>query len=140
MDETEAAPTGAEKITLPSGGWIQVRDPKSYRSRDKKAIMCGVKGSADELGVAQFGIGLTDFLIETMITDWSLPYGEDWPIPRLSERDKDTGTPVVLDDLEIPDYDKIMDVANEVRALIFPGQVTPDDYDNPASPTPPAAE
>lgn len=137
---SEPTPGGSEKITLPSGGWIAVRDPKSYRSRDKKAILRSVRGSADELGVATWGIGLTDILIERMITDWWLPYGEDWPIPSLSERDPDEGTPVVLEDLEIPDYDKIMDVANGVRAVIFPGNPTPDDYDDPASPTPPAAE
>jgi hypothetical protein len=140
MNELETA-AGGEKIPLPSGGWAILRDPKTMRSRDKKNLLRGVKGKPDADNPVGFAVDLTDALITYMITEWHIPYGGDWAIPALCIAfDPQTGGAVVLDDLEIPDYDALTDAVKPAQELLFPDPVTPDDHDKPESPTPPAAE
>lgn len=142
MNELEQAPPpDGARVELPSGGWAVLRDPKTLRSRDKKSMMRRVKGTPDPDNPVGFAVDMTDAIITEMVTAWHIPYGQDWPIPSLCVAfDPQTGGAVVLDDLEIGDYDALTDAVREAQELLFPGEISPDDHDKPASPTPPAAE
>lgn len=120
-----------ERIELPSGGWVELKDPKTLKARDKKAIMKAVRGVPDAENPVGFAVDISDGLIAHMIENWYVPYLEAPSIPLLD--------PSVLDELEIPDYDALTDAIKPAQELLFSDAVTPDDHDKPGSPTPPAA-
>lgn len=124
---------------LPSGGWVELRDLSGLKARDHKAILRGM-GNPDPNKAMSFGIDMTDGLISTMITGWSLPYGQDWAIPSLCiMRDPITGTPVVLDDMQAADYAALEELMLPAQKVLFPKKADPTDVENPASPTAPAS-
>lgn len=137
-EPTPALPAAGTRHELPSGGWVELRNLESLRARDTKAVMRSL-GKVDLDKVMSMAVDMTDALIAVMVTDWKLPYGDDWSIPSLCVmRDAQTGTPVVLEELTAQDYATIRDLMEPAQKLLFPGKPDPTDAEDPASPTAPA--
>ena len=95
----------SEKIELPSGGWVQLRDPKSLKHGDRAKLYKGVDSSMSE---AERGILMSDRIIAVLIEDWSF----DLLIP--SVRFESIG------EMDIPDYDLVAEHAQEATLVLFP--------------------
>jgi hypothetical protein len=120
-----------ERVTLPSGNWIQMRDAKTLRRGDKKKAMSAV---TDTERVMKMAYDMTDGLLAVLIIDWSY----ELPLPSTS--------PESLELLPIEDDDALMKAIEPARALVFPDSPEPKDEKqlkeqlaNPASPTEPSA-
>lgn len=139
MSEATALPHAPVRHDLPSGGWVEIRSLESLKARDSKAVMRSL-GKVDVEKVMSMAVDMTDGLIAVMVTDWKIPYGDDWAIPSLCiMRDAETGTPVVLDELTAQDYSQIQLLVQPAQKVLFPGKPSPDDAADPASPTAPAS-
>jgi len=116
-----------QRITLPSGNWIQLRDAKTLRRGDKKRAMANVSGDTDKIMAMAYD--MTDGLLAVLIIDWSY----DLPLPGES--------PQSLELLPIEDDEALMEAIEPARALVFPEkpEPTPQQIADPASPTVPSA-
>ncbi|MFJ2630829.1 hypothetical protein ACIO6U_02545 [Streptomyces sp. NPDC087422] len=117
-----------ERITLPSGAWIQLKDARTLRRGDKKKAMANVNGEGDKLLAMAYE--MTDGLLAVLVIDWSY----DLPLPSQSLES--------LDLLPIEDDDALMKAIEPARAVIFPEPANPADpkqIADPASPTEPSA-
>src|SRR5262249_31980216 len=74
-DPSEHPMSTTERITLPSGAWIQLRDAKTLRRGDKKKAMAAVTGDGERL--MKMAYEMTDGLLAVLVIDWSYPY----PLP-----------------------------------------------------------
>lgn len=120
-----------ERVTLPSGNWIQLRDAKTLRRGDKKKAMAMV---SDTERVLQMAYEMTDGLLAVLIIDWSYQL----PLPSASLES--------LNLLPIEDDEALMKAIEPARALVFPESPDPKDEKqlqaalaDPASPTEPSA-
>lgn len=119
--------SSTERITLPSGAWVQLRDPKTLRRGDKKRALAAVTGDTDKLMAMAYG--MADGLLAVLVIGWSYPL----PIPSESMES--------LDLLPIEDDEALMKAIEPARALIFPEPANPTDpkqVKDPASPTEPS--
>lgn len=92
-------------ITLPSGATVTLKDPKTLRVKDRKAVL---KSSEVEGGDLTRAMALGDALVAILIEDWSL----DLPIPSVKIES--------LGELEMRDYDALVDEGKEVQNYLFP--------------------
>lgn len=116
-----------ERVHLPSGAWIQLRDAKTLRRGDKKKAISMV---TDTERVVKMAYEMTDGLLAVLVMDWSY----DLPLPSASLDS--------LDLLPIEDDDALMAAIEPARALVFPDPADPKDkkqQEDPASPTGPSA-
>lgn len=95
----------SKKITLPSGAEVTLRDPKTLRVKDRKALILLVDSAEGELAK---GIALSDALISMLIEDWSF----ESLIPSVKKES--------LDDLEVADYDFLMEQTKEAQKALYP--------------------
>jgi len=116
----------SSRITMPSGNWIELRDPATLMRGDKKTIMKGVEDLDKELGMVY---DLTDGLLVVLVTAW----GYDLPVPSVSRAS--------LDLLPLEDDDALLKAMEPAQKLLFPGtpEPTPEQAADPASPTAPSA-
>ncbi|MEU6347235.1 hypothetical protein ABZ883_40585 [Streptomyces sp. NPDC046977] len=116
----------SDRTALPSGAWIELRDPATLRRGDKKRIMKGVQSLDAELGVVY---DLSDGLLQVLTIAWSY----DLPLPSES--------PESLDLLPIEDDQALLDLLEPAQKLLFPQppEATPAQRADPASPTEPSA-
>jgi hypothetical protein len=113
-----------ERIPLPSGGWVQLRDSHTLRRGDKQKAMRAVR---DEGGDVSQALDLINGLLTVLIIDWSYQF----PIP--------SETPASLDLVPLEDDDALSEAVEPARVLLFPGKPDPKDAKDPASPTEPSA-
>lgn len=129
---------------LPSGGWVELRNHNYLRGKDRKALMRKLNPVIDDPRPAiDRGLEAQDILTAMMITGWSLPYE---PEPR----DNGDGTttargwtspaedPTILDELMAPDAAKLEELLAPARKVLMPTAPSPDQADDPASPSGPA--
>lgn len=116
-----------ERITLPSGNWIQLRDVKTLRRGDKKKAIASVTGDGEH--VIRMAYEMTDGILAVLVIDWS------YDLPKPSESLES------LDLLPIEDDDALMSAIEPARALLFPEKPEPtkEQMADPASPTEPSA-
>jgi hypothetical protein len=124
--------------TLPSGGWVVLRDHTKLRAKTLKKVMRSV--TIDDASALNTGLSITDALLTTLVTGWELPYE---PEP------DDNGNPVswvlpsqdvaIVDELTTEDYTKLRDLIQPAQKAMFPGKPNPDEHADPASPTEPAS-
>jgi len=93
------------KITLPSGASVTLKDPALLRVKDKKRVL---KSSETEGGDLSKALALGDTLISVLIEAWSF----DLPIPSVKLDS--------LDELEIQDYDALVEATKEAQGYLFP--------------------
>lgn len=113
----------AERRTMPSGHWIEIRDWQELRRGDKKRAMSGI---TDIDRVLAAGYEMTDGLLTVLITNWSY----ELPLPSVSSQS--------LDLLPFEDDNALMElVAPAMKALApaAPDGGDPAQVEDPASPT-----
>jgi hypothetical protein len=144
-------PLAGEKVTLPSGGWVLLRDVTKLRSKHQKEVLrAGARaedavggrnedGTPTESSSIERGWAVTETLIKHLTLDWSLPYPADpddptreWTLPGID--------PTIIGELTTEDYKAFMEALTPARLVLFPPAPTPDDHDKPDSPTEPASE
>jgi hypothetical protein len=114
-----------ERHKLPSGAWVQFRDPHTLRRGDKQKAMRAIKDPEDAMSA---GLDLVNGLLRVLIIDWSY----DLPIPSES--------PQSLDLLPLEDDDALTEAVEPIRLVLFPNKPDPvADAKDPASPTEPSA-
>jgi hypothetical protein len=115
-----------ERVTLPSGGWVQLRDPHTLRRGDKQRAMRAVKDT--DAGDLSQALDLINGLLTVLIVDWSY----EFPVP--------SQTPGSLDLIPLEDDEALSEAVEEARGLLFPGKPDPaKDAKDAASPTEPSA-
>lgn len=114
-----------ERHVLPSGAWVQFKDPKTLRRGDKKRATAGV--AADVERPLAMAYEMTDGILAVLIIDWSY----DLPLP--------SKAPDSLDLLPIEDDQALMDLTEPVRKMLWPGPESAEDAKDEASPTEPSA-
>ena len=95
----------SEKITLPSGATVTLKDPALLRVKDRKRVLKTADVDGGDLTRA---LALGDALIAMLIEDWSL----DLLIPSLKIDN--------LDELEMKDYDALVDATKDAQKFLFP--------------------
>jgi len=95
----------SNKITLPSGATVTLKDPKMLRVKDRKNVLKSAEVDGGELTRA---MALGDALVAMMIEEWSF----DLLIP--SARIDSLG------ELEMRDYDALVEATKEAQSYLFP--------------------
>lgn len=121
------------RIELPSGGWIDLRDPETIRAGDQDDILRRI-GKIDKDKPLWFGLDIATGLKLLMIADWKISYLSD---PEALP----VANPKLLRELTLPDNRALETALAPARELLFPTPVSVDDeqLDDPASPTTPAS-
>ncbi|MEW2301972.1 hypothetical protein AB0958_18695 [Streptomyces sp. NPDC006655] len=114
-----------ERVKLPSGGWVQLRDPQTLRRGDKQRAMRAIK-SVEGGDVGQ-SLDLLNGLLTVLILDWSYPM----PVP--------SEAPGSLELIPLEDDEALNEAIEPARAVLFPEKPDPKDVADPASPTEPSA-
>jgi hypothetical protein len=131
ISESESAGSGAPfeaRRVLPSGGWVELRDPALLKKRDRDAALKGV--TSQTVGAA--GVELTNQLILAMVLDWKVPYLPDAVAPHRN--------PKLVGELSIRDAVALEKIAKEYQDELFPEEPSIDQAGTPGSPTPPGSE
>jgi len=95
----------AKEIALPSGAKVKLKDPSLLRVRDRKNVMRAGDKEAGELSKA-FALG--DAVVAMLVEEWSF----DLIIPSIRIES--------LDELEIKDYDALVEATQEAQKALFP--------------------
>lgn len=108
------------------GSWVQIRDPHTLKSGDKRRVLRAVRDNAEAGEVA---LSMLDAIATVAVEAWSLQL----PTPAQDV--------AVLDLMEIADYDKLSQLLGPTQDALFPTPVeeTPEQAEDPASPTEPSA-
>lgn len=118
------------KLDLPSGGWVEFRDPTELRAKDRKAKL----GNVDPQGALMVAaLDMSSALGMLLV----LRFG-GIPYPPFSGGTFIEMTPALIEELTLPDYDALVTHVEPAMKLLFPGKATVDDR-RPGSPTPPDA-
>jgi hypothetical protein len=114
------------RYNLPSGGWVELRDPNTLKARDRKNVIRGVQDPEEGHVMARV-VDMSDGIAAMLITAWSVPYlnGGDTPLPS-----QDLS---VLDELSISDDGALQGMPEMLEAanLFKPGTPDPSDYTKP---------
>lgn len=112
----------ANKITLPSGATVTLRDTKTLRVKDRKKVM--QTAELTEGGDVTRAMALGDALVALMIEDWSL----DLIIPSVKIDS--------IGELEPLDYDFLIEQTKDVQKALFPNLAeTPETEADPKATT-----
>lgn len=121
------------KIELPSGGWIELREPDTIRAGDQEDMMRGLP-NPDKNRLYGAVVDMATGMKLLMITDWEIPYLSD---PKALPQ----ANPRLLRELTLADNRVLEKALEPARALLFPTNPSPDDdqLNDPGSPTMPAS-
>ena len=107
----------SKKITLPSGATATLKDPSLLRVKDRKKVLKSTDVEGGELTKA---LALQAALIAMLIEDWSFEFA----IPNINLDS--------LDELEMRDYDALIEETSEAQKYLFPTIAdTPENDANP---------
>lgn len=95
----------AKEITLPSGAKVKLKDPSLLRVRDRKNVM---RAGDKETGDLSKALALGDAVVAMLVEEWSF----DLIIPSVKLES--------LDELEIKDYDALVEATQEAQKALFP--------------------
>ncbi len=108
-----------ERHTLPSGGWVELRDPADLKAKDRKRVMRAM-GDPTEGNIMSASVDMADGVLATMITAWEVPYLPGAPIP--------ANQPDILDELTLPDENELQRLTADAAKLFRPVSTDPSDY------------
>jgi len=133
------------------GAWVDLRDVSLVRAGERKQAMnlaftaARLSGGSDaepSIGTLIDMLGATTDFAETcaaaVLVKWFVPYLNEAPV-ELDRRNL-AGTVAQINDLTGDDYDRLMELAGPAAAALMPRVSTPDDVDNPSSPSAPASD
>lgn len=95
----------SKEIKLPSGATVKLKDPSLLRVKDRKRVM---KTSDSNEGELTKALALGDALIAMLVEEWSF----DLIIPSVKIDS--------LEELEIPDYDALVEATKDAQSALFP--------------------
>lgn len=122
--EPDTYPSGIpRRLNLPSGNWVEFRDPDELRARDQRRIIDQIRDTEKTLSA---GMDAAHGLACMLITAWSLPAP-----PPIQDPDQ-------LDDLRMADYTRIITTVGPVADLLFGDTRSTTNAEVPGSPTGPA--
>jgi hypothetical protein len=111
----------SKKVTLPSGATVTLKDPALLRVKDRKRVL---KSTDIEGGDLTRALALGDALIAMLVEDWSF----DLVIPAVRIE--------ILDELEMKDYDALVEESKEAQNFLFPDLAQTDKTEqDPKAPT-----
>lgn len=125
------------KIDLPSGAWADLLAPDKLKAKHQRAVMRAVTSQEQREG--GMAVDLTDGVIAVIVQDWNAADDDGNLLPLPSEKFAS------IDELSIEDYETLLgheyvvQVASRLMQLRSE-RISPDDYDDPASPSEPSAE
>lgn len=131
------------KHDLPSGGWVELRNHNYLRGKDRKALMRQLNPVVNDTRPAiDRGLEAQDLLTAMMITAWGLPYE---PEPTDNGDGTTTARPwtlpsndvTMLDELMAADSAKLEELLAPARKVLMPQAPSPDQADDPESPSGP---
>jgi hypothetical protein len=109
-----AVPDGA---TVLPNGWAVLGDAKALRNKDRNAILDAIDHADTPF---RRGVALSEALILRLVSEWSF----DLPI-----------TTEGIGDMEIADYDALVDKLAEARKVLFPNFDPTPEADSPTEPS-----
>lgn len=95
----------SKEVKLPSGATVVLKDPSLLRVKDRKTVIKASDGAEGDLSKA---LVLGDALIAMLVESWSFDLIP--PAIRLES----------LDELEIPDYDALVEATKDAQMKLFP--------------------
>jgi hypothetical protein len=111
----------SKEVKLPSGATVILKDPSLLRVKDRKNV---IKASDSVEGELSRALVLGDSLIAMLVESWSFDL-----IPPSIKLES-------LDELEIPDYDALVEATKDAQAKLFPSvEKTIENEKNPKAPT-----
>jgi hypothetical protein len=111
----------SKQIKLPSGALVTLKDPKTLKVKDRKRVLRASEVEGGELSKA---IALSDALIAMLIESWTF----DLLIPSVKLDS--------LDELEMADYDALVEMTKEAQEVLFPSLAKTDENEaNPKATT-----
>lgn len=131
------------KHDLPSGGWVELRNANYLRAKDRTAFMRSVTPVDGMENVSKIDLGFLAIneVGALMIVAWSLPYepeptpGPDGDQPRSWTLPKND--PSILEELMAPDAVELEKLLGPARQVLMPQAPSPDQSDDPESPSGP---
>jgi len=108
-----------------AGSWVQIRDPHTLKSGDKRAVLRAIREGA----TGAVALSMLDAIAIVAVEAWSLAL----PTPAQDAK--------VLDLMEIADYDKMSDLLGPTQEALFPTPVeeSAEQAEDETSPTEPSA-
>lgn len=113
----------SKEVFLPSGASVILRDPSTIRHKDRKLLFKALDSSGEGEMSRVFAMG--DALMILLVESWSL----EAPVPSVS--------PDSLDEMEIADYDALVEHTKELQKVLFPN--LSDSVENENDPKAPTA-
>jgi hypothetical protein len=95
----------SKEVKLPSGATVKLKDPSLLRVKDRKKVM---KSSDNQEGDMSKALALGDTIIAMLVEEWSF----DLIIPSVKIE--------TLDELEIADYDALVEATADAQKALFP--------------------
>lgn len=93
-------------INLPSGATATIRDAKTLKVKDRRAIM--LAAGDDSLSQIERGLNMKDAIIAAIVEEWSFDL-----LPPSVKRES-------LDELDIADYDLLSEEADKAMTVLYP--------------------
>ena len=95
----------SKEVKLPSGATVVLKDPALLRVKDRKKVIQASDSTEGELSRA---LVLGDALIAMLVESWSFDL-----VPPAIKLES-------LDELEIPDYDALVEATKDAQSKLFP--------------------
>lgn len=145
-----ATPEITRHVLKSDGAWVDLRDVSLVRAGERKAAMSkafeaaalggGKEDPSIESIIKMLG-ATTDFAeyaAAAVLVKWFVPYLADGPVE--FDRRNLVGTVAQINDLTGDDYDRLLTLIAPAAEALMPRVSTPDDVDDPSSPSEPASD
>jgi hypothetical protein len=130
-----------EKHDLPSGGWVELKNPNWLRTKDRNALVRKIQEGKTDSDVDR-GITSIRQMIAMLVVSWSLPYEPDpvdngdgtttarpWVLPSTD--------PAIVDELLVTDGNALEKLLEPASRVLNPKAPSPDDTEDLESPSGP---
>lgn len=146
-----ATPEITRHVLKSDGAWVDLRDASLVRAGERKQAMnkafeAAAHGSRtdDEKPTVESVVKLlsattdfTEYAGACVLVKWFVPYLDDAPVEH--DRRDLPGTVAKINDLTGDDYDRLLELVAPAAVALMPRIMTPDDVDDPESPSEPAS-
>jgi hypothetical protein len=145
-----AGPEITRHVLKSDGAWVDLRDVSLVRAGERKQAMgkaleaAAYSGGKDDPSIDAVikMLGATtdfaEFAAAAVLVKWFVPYLADAPVEH--DRRNLTGIVAQINDLTTDDYDRLMELIAPAAEALMPRISTPDDADDPASPSEPVSD
>lgn len=143
-----ASPEITRHVLKSDGAWVDLRDVSLVRAGERKAAMAkayeGARAGGEEepsmdnlIKMVEASTEFVEIVCATLIVRWFVPDLHEAPVS--PDRRNLSALVAEINDLTTADYDRLVELAEPAVAALMPRGITPDDVDDPASPSEPAS-